>query len=62
MMSKRMVLIATVLFFVIPPMLAFGWTRYRYSQGTVYPGVLPRVTDWTSGYASREYNAALPLA
>jgi hypothetical protein len=58
MMSKRMLLVATVLFFVIPPMLAFGWTRYRYSQGTVYPGVLPRVTAWTSGYTDRQYNSA----
>ena len=55
-MSKRMVLIATVLLFVIPPMLAYAWTRYRYSQGTVYPGVLPRVTAWTGGYADRQYN------
>jgi hypothetical protein len=37
MMSRRVVLIATVLFFVTPPMLAYGWSRYRYSQGTVYP-------------------------
>jgi hypothetical protein len=57
-MSKRVVLIATVLFFVIPPVLAYGWTRSRYSQGTVYPGVLPRVTAWTSGYADRQYNSA----
>jgi hypothetical protein len=58
MMSRRVVVIATVLFFVIPPMLAFGWTRYRYASGTVYPGVLPRVTASTSGYANRQYNAA----
>jgi hypothetical protein len=55
-MSKRVVLIASVLFSVIPPILAFGWTRYRYQYGTVYPGVLPRVTAWTSGYANRQYN------
>jgi hypothetical protein len=55
-MSKRMMLIATLLFLAIPPMLAYGWTRYRYSYGTVYPGVLPRVMQWTSGYANRQYN------
>ena len=55
-MSKRMVLIAVLLFFVIPPLLAYGWTRYRYAYGNVYPGVVPRVTQWTSGFASRQYN------
>ena len=55
-MSKRVVLIATVLFLLTPPVLAFGWTRYRYQYGTVYPGVLPRVTAWTSGFADRQYN------
>ena len=55
-MSKRMMLIATVLFLVIPPVAAFGWTRYRYAYGNVYPGVMPRVTQWTSGFANRQYN------
>jgi hypothetical protein len=58
MMSRRLVLIVAILFFAIPPMLAYGWTRYRYSQGTVYPGVLPRVTAWTSGFTDRQYNSA----
>jgi hypothetical protein len=51
-----MLLVTCVLFFVIPPMVAFGWTRYRYSYGNVYPSTL-RVTAWTSGYANRQYNA-----
>jgi hypothetical protein len=54
----RVMLVVLVLFFAVPPMLAFGWTRLRYSQGTVYPGILPRVAAWTSGYANRQYNAA----
>ena len=56
--TARVLVVTCVLFFAIPPMLAFGWTRLRYAQGTVYPGIPPRVVAWTSGFASRQYNSA----
>jgi len=53
--SWRVILIASALLFIIPPIAAYGWTRYRYlSDGFDFPNEV----GWTSGWLQREYNSA----
>jgi hypothetical protein len=52
----RFVLVICLIFVIIPPTLAFGWTRYRYAQGTYY--FTPAVFERTSGFLDRVYNKA----
>ena len=54
--SRRLVICVVVVFFALPPMIGYGWTRYRYLSGTSYAGAKYGVQ--TSGWTYREYNRA----
>lgn len=49
----RLLLLVCVLFILIPPSLAYGWTRYRYASGTLNGPV----SAHTSGALTRQYNS-----
>jgi hypothetical protein len=56
----RLVVLVCFLLLVIPPSIAYGWTRYRYAQGTF--GVDSQILAHTSGFLDRQYNAAYRAA
>ena len=47
---------ACLLFIIIPPSLAYGFTRNRYLDGTAYGSGIAW-EGWTSGFLDRQYNA-----
>ena len=57
-MSWRVVALTCLLFFTVPPMLAYGWTLRRYASETTYPNTMPLVEASTDAYLDREYNRA----
>jgi hypothetical protein len=56
MNAKRLLILACLLFVLLPPALAYGWTRYRYASGTVSGDVEWSLMGSTSGFLNREYN------
>ena len=57
--SWRLIIVVSMLFVVIPRTVAYGWKRYRYSEGPTGSGPpAALVNDSTSGYLDREYNRA----
>lgn len=51
----RLIGVVCLLFVLIPPSLAYGWTQYRYGQGSF--GFEPAVMHQTPGFNDRVYNA-----
>jgi hypothetical protein len=56
MTPMRIVIVACLLFTLLPPAIAYGWTLRRYASGTVAGSVEWSKMGETDAFLDREYN------